>query len=313
MQKIRTLFLGSPMFSKTVLETLLSMEYLDIVGVVTQSDKEVGRKKVMTPTPVKEFVLSSRPEIKVYTPSKFKLEYKEILAETLPELIIVAAYGKILPLEFIDYPKYKSINIHGSILPILRGAVPVQMAILKGFKKTGVSVQIMSEKMDEGDILFSKEIDILESDTTESLMNRLAYLSSDLLKERLLEYIEGKITPVKQDSSKASYCYLSDVTYEKAKIDWNMKDIDVHNHIRAFNPDPIAYTDNLDPKILGKVRMYESKVSDISSSLEIGKLEIKNNLALVRCGSGTIQLLKLQLEGKNIISAQDLINQIRSR
>jgi len=313
MEKLRTLFLGSPMFSKTVLESLLSLEYIDVVGVVTQSDKEVGRKKVLTPTPVKEYVLTNLPDIKVFTPSKFKLEYKEILSETNPELIIVAAYGKILPLEFIDYPKYKSINIHGSILPTLRGAVPVQMAILKGFKKTGVSVQIMSEKMDEGNILFSKEIDILESDTTESLMNKLATLSSDLLKEKLLSYIEGEITPIKQDGSKASYSYLSDVTYEKAKIDWNMGALDIHNHIRAFNPDPIAYTDNLDPKIPGKVRIYESRVSDVSSSLEIGKLEIKNNLALVRCGSGTIQLLKLQLEGKNIISAQDLINQIRSR
>ena len=313
MQKIRTLFLGSPIFSKTVLETLLSMEYLEIVGVVTQSDKEVGRKKVMTPTPVKEFVLTNHPGIKVFTPSKFKLEYKEILSETNPELIIVAAYGKILPLEFIDYPKYKSINIHGSILPTLRGAVPVQMAILKGFKKTGVSVQIMSEKMDEGDILFSKEIDILESDTTESLMNKLATLSSDLLKEKLLSYIEGTVIPAKQDSTLATYCYLSDVRYEKAKIDWNKSANETHNFVRAFNPDPIAYTENLHPNIPGKVRIYETRVSDVSLSTEIGKLEIKNNLALVRCGSGTIQLLKLQLEGKNIISAQDLINSFKSR
>ncbi len=313
MEKLRTLFLGSPMFSKTVLETLLSMEYLEIVGVVTQSVKEVGRKKVMTPTPVKEFVLTNHPGIKVFTPSKFKLEYKEILSETNPELIIVAAYGKILPLEFIDYPKYKSINIHGSILPTLRGAVPVQMAILKGFKKTGVSVQIMSEKMDEGDILFSKEIDVLDSDNTSSLMDKLATLSADLLKEKLLSYIEGTVDPVKQDSTQATYCYLSDVGYEKAMIDWNKNSSEVHDMVRAFNPDPIAYTENIDPSIKGKIRIYETKVSDVSLSSEIGKLDIKNNLAMVRCGSGTIQLLKLQLEGKNIISAQDLINSLKSR
>ena len=313
MNKIRTLFLGSPMFSKTVLEALLSMEYIDIVGVVTQSDKEVGRKKILTPTPVKEYVLSNLPGIKVFTPSKFKLEYKEILSETNPELIVVAAYGKILPLEFISFPKYKSINIHGSILPTLRGAVPVQMAILKVFKKTGVSVQIMSEKMDEGDILFSKETEILESDTTESLMNKLAILSSDLLKGKLIDYIEGKVVPTKQDSTNTTYCYLSDVSYEKAKIDWNKEASEIHNHVRAFNPDPIAYTENIDPTIKGKIRIFETKVSDVSLSSEIGKLEIKNNLALVRCGSGTIELLKLQLEGKNIISAQDLINSLKSR
>jgi len=313
MEKLRTLFLGSPMFSKTILESLLSLEYIDVVGVVTQSDKEVGRKKILTPTPVKEYVLTNHPEIKVYTPSKFKLEYKEILAETNPELIVVAAYGKILPLEFISFPKYKSINIHGSILPTLRGAVPVQMAILKDFKKTGVSVQIMSEKMDEGGILFSKEIDILESDTTGSLMDRLAILSSDLLKEKLLSYIEGKVMPAKQASTLATYCYLSDVRYEKAKIDWNKSANEIHNFVRAFNPDPIAYTENLHPNMSGKVRIYETRVSDVSLSSEIGKLEIKNNLALVRCGSGTIQLLKLQLEGKNIISAQDLINSFKSR
>ena len=313
MQKIRTLFLGSPMFSKTVLESLLSLEYIDVVGVVTQSDKEVGRNKILTPTPVKEYVLSNLPGIKVFTPSKFKLEYKKILSETNPELIIVAAYGKILPLEFISFPKYKSINIHGSILPTLRGAVPVQIALLNGFKKTGVSVQIMSEKMDEGDILFSKEIDILESDTTGSLMDKLAILSSGLLKEKLKDYIEGKIIPTKQDGSKASYCYLSDVSYEKAKIDWNKSAGEIHNHVRSFNPDPIAYTENLHPNISGKVRIYETSFSDVSLSSEMGKLEIKNNLALIRCGSGTIQLLKLQLEGKNIISAQDLINSLKSR
>ncbi len=313
MNKIRTLFLGSPMFSKTVLESLLSLEYIDLVGVVTQSDKEVGRKKILTPTPVKEYVLSNLPGVKVFTPSKFKLEYKEILSETNPELILVAAYGKILPLDFISFPKYKSINIHGSLLPTLRGAVPVQMAILKGFKKTGVSVQIMSEKMDEGDILFSKEIDILETDTTGNLMDKLAILSAGLLKEKLLSYIEGKVTPVKQDSEQATYCYLSDVSYEKAKIDWNKNADEIHNLVRAFNPDPIAYTENLHPDISGKVRIYETSVSDVSLSSEIGKLEIKNNLALVRCGSGTIQLLKLQLEGKNIISAQDLINSLKSR
>jgi len=313
MNKIRTLFLGSPMFSKTVLESLLSLEYIDMVGVVTQSDKEVGRKKILTPTPVKEYVISNLPGVKVFTPSKFKLEYKEILSETNPELIIVAAYGKILPLEFISFPKYKSINIHGSILPTLRGAVPVQMAILKGFKKTGVSVQIMSEKMDEGDILFSKEIDVLDSDNTSSLMDKLATLSADLLKEKLLSYIEGTVDPVKQDSTQATYCYLSDVGYEKAMIDWNKNSSEVHDMVRAFNPDPIAYTENIDPSIKGKIRIYETKVSDVSLSSEIGKLDIKNNLAMVRCGSGTIQLLKLQLEGKNIISAQDLINSLKSR
>ena len=313
MEKIRTLFLGSPMFSKTVLESLLSLEYIDLVGVVTQSDKEVGRKKILTPTPVKEYVISNLPNVKVFTPSKFKLEYKEILSETNPELIVVAAYGKILPLEFISFPKYKSINIHGSILPTLRGAVPVQIAILKGFKKTGVSVQIMSEKMDEGDVLFSKEIDILDSDNTSSLMDKLAILSSELLKEKLLSYIDGKVVPVKQDSTHATYCYLSDVSYERAMIDWNKNSSEVHDMVRAFNPDPIAYTENIDPRIKGKVRIYETRVSDVSLSSEIGKLEIKNNLALIRCGSGTIELLKLQLEGKNIISAQDLINCLKSR
>ena len=313
MKKIRTLFLGSPMFSKTVLESLLSLEYIDVVGVVTQSDKEVGRKKILTPTPVKEYVITNHPEIKVYTPSKFKLEYKEILTETNPELIVVAAYGKILPLDFISFPKYKSINIHGSLLPTLRGAVPVQMALLNGFKKTGVSVQIMSEKMDEGDVLFSKEIDILDSDNTSSLMDKLATLSADLLKEKLLSYIEGTVDPVKQDSTQAIYCYLSDVSYERAMIDWNKNSSEVHDMVRAFNPDPIAYTENFHPNISGKVRIFETKVSDVSLSSEIGKLEIKNNLAFIRCGSGTIELLKLQLEGKNIISAQDLINSLKSR
>jgi methionyl-tRNA formyltransferase len=187
------------------------------------------------------------------------------------------------------------------------------MAILKGFKKTGISVQIMCEKMDEGDILFSKEIDILESDTTGSLMDKLAILSSDLLKEKLVDYIEGKIFPTKQDSTQATYCYLSDVSYEKAKINWDKSASEIHNLVRAFNPDPIAYTESLHTNISGKVRIYETKVSDVSLSSEIGKIEIKNNLALVRCGSGTIQLLKLQLEGKNIISAQDLINSLKSR
>lgn len=327
--RIKTVFFGSPEFAKTILESLLSLDYIELVGIVTKPDKEFGRKKVLKATPVKEYIKTNYPEMKVFEPIKLRVEAENILNETKPELIIVAAYGKILPDSIINYPKYKCLNVHGSLLPILRGAVPVQSAILQGFTKTGVSVQIMKQEMDEGEIVFSKEVNIDPKETTDTLMNKLAILGADLITERLIEYINGGIIPIKQNSIDVTYCFLSDMSYEKALIDWNKSSIEIDRQIRAFFPDPISYTNELTIKMIdGKecnikleanVRIYQANVFEstdgieISKNILIGDFLISENKLLVKTGVNFINILKLQLEGRNIVSSSDFINGIKSK
>ncbi|MEI6462150.1 MAG: methionyl-tRNA formyltransferase [bacterium] len=329
--RIKTLFFGSPEFGLTILKSLISLDYIEIVGIVTQPDKEFGRKKVLKSTPVKEFIKQSHPEIKVFEPVKLKAVALDILEEAKPELIVVAAYGKILPDSIINYPKYKCLNVHGSLLPILRGAVPVQMAILKGFKETGVSIQIMKQEMDEGDILFSKSIIIEDRDTSKTLMDKMAVLGSEIIKSNLTDYIEGKVTPIKQDSTKATYCFLTDLSYEKALIDWGKDSTEIDRLIRTFNPEPIAYTNGLVVKLMdkfvcnikidGKVKIYESSLLESSDNLEIpqnleihtGEGIVLNGKLLIKTSGNFICILKLQLEGKNIVSSSDFINGLKNR
>ncbi|MEI6887237.1 MAG: methionyl-tRNA formyltransferase [bacterium] len=329
--QIKTLFFGSPEFGLTILKSLLSLEYIEMVGVVTQPDKEFGRKKILKATKVKEYVSKEYPEIKIFCPTKLKEDAQSILDETKPELIIVASYGKILPEIIINYPKYRCLNIHGSLLPLLRGAIPVQMAILKGFETTGVSVQIMKMEMDQGDIIFTRSIPIENTDTSGILMNKLADIGSEIIQKDLIQYIEGKTQALAQDNSKATYCYLTELSYEKAQIDWNQSIVQVSRKIRAFNPNPIAYSNGLVIKLMDKFECNiqisgKVKIIDSSAAEKINLSEIPENINL-QSGDGIVQnqklyiktiddficILKLQLEGKNVVSSAEYINGLKNK
>ena len=298
MNNLNIVFMGTPTFASNVLEGLLDKGY-NIVGVVTQPDKEVGRKKVLTASPCKEVALAHG--IKVFTPTKIRKEYEDILALN-PDLIITCAYGQIIPKEILDYPKYKCINTHGSLLPRGRGGAPIQHSLIDGDEKTGITLMFMNEKMDEGDILYQKEIIIDDLDTNTTLFSKLSNLALEMLLEFLPKYFEGNFTQTKQDNSKATYTY--NLTKQDEFISFNRNTKTVYNHIRGLLDNPGAYfvVDNTKYKLIEV--SYEIKDVDKPNTI----VGLENNYYRINCLDGFIKVLKIKPEGKNEMDAKSFNN-----
>ena len=291
---MRILFMGTPEFAVASLEALLDSGY-DVCAVFTKPDKPQGRKKVILPTPVKAFALEHK--IKVYQPEKLKTEESfEILKEINPDLIIVVAYGKILPKNFIDFPKFGCINVHGSLLPKYRGAAPIQWSIINGDTVTGVTTMFMDEGLDTGDILMQSNIFINDSDTSEDLKRKMAVLGADTLIKTIKNL--DNITPVKQDNSKATLSPpLDKITGD---INWEDSAKKIHDLVRGSNPWPIAHT-----TLRGKLfKIYKTKVSN-KRCTHPGKI-VSTSPLVVACGGDTsLELLEVQIEGKKRMPASD--------
>ncbi len=236
MEKI--IFMGTPDFSVPVLRQLIDDGY-EVVAVVTQPDRPVGRKRVLTPPPVK--VEAEKHGIPVLQPNKIREaeEIKKVL-DYKPDLIVTAAFGQILPNEILDTPKHGCINVHASLLPELRGGAPIHYSIIQGKEKTGITIMYMVEKLDAGDILTQVEVPIDEKDNVGSLHDKLSVAGSKLLSETIPLLLANKITPIKQDDEKATFAY--NIKREQEIIDWNKAGVDIYNHIRGLNPWPVAYT-----------------------------------------------------------------------
>jgi len=291
--KIKTLLIGSGDFAIPIFLKAYELDFLEVVGIVTQPDKPFGRKQEMKGSPVYE-ALKSEKDIKFFKPTKFRLEYQEILDKTSPELVLVASYGQILPKEFIEYPKYKALNFHGSILPKLRGAVPVQMAILQGLKETGVTLQTMSVAMDEGHIVSIKKYFLKNDEDSKSLMSELAKLGVEILENELEKYIKGEIQLILQDHNKATYCYKTDLSREKAEISFETDYMLAARMIRACYPDPVAW-----------IKLENGKILRVFKALADNRIILGNKLVIregkklfLRLESGTLELKEIQLEGK---------------
>lgn len=304
--KIRTVFFGSGYFAVKILQGILQMPLLDVVAVVTQPDKPAGRKQQLTACPVMQELIDTGSNIPVFKPVKLRKEAEQILADTQPEFILVADYGQIIPASIIDYPKYKCLNVHGSLLPDLRGAVPAQMAILKGYTQTGVSIPVMTPGLDDGAVVASKQEDIKPEDTAYSLRMRLADVGIDLLNEVLPLWFDGKIEAVEQNHDKATSTWQSDIAKEKAQI---TKDTDVNlaeRMIRAFNPWPIAWVEasiNGKPK---RIKLFKAVIdTDISGDVG-GFVKINKQLYLALKG-GVLKVEQLQVEGKPIMQGRDAL------
>ena len=250
-KELRIIFMGTPDFSVPVLEGLI--ENYKVVGVVTQPDKEVGRKHEIKFSPVKETAI--KYQIPVFQPKSIKKEYQEIV-NLKPDLIVTCAYGQIIPKVLLDCPKYHAINVHASLLPKLRGGAPIHKAIINNYTRTGITIMYMVEKMDAGDILAQKETVIKPEDTVGSLHDRLSTMGKELLLETLPDLIDGKITPIPQKEEDVTYAW--NITREEEKIDFTKRTIDIYNQIRGLNPWPGAYA-ILDGKI---VKIYSSRISE---------------------------------------------------
>lgn len=234
----RIVFMGTPDFAVPVLRQLLSGGY-DVIAVVTQPDRPKGRKKVMTPPPVK--VEAEKHEIPVFQPEKIKEkeEYEKIIALN-PDLIVTAAFGQILPEALLKAPTYGCINVHASLLPKLRGGAPIHYAILEGHEKTGVTIMYMVKQLDAGDMISKVEVPIEEKDHVGTLHDKLSAAGAKLLSETILDLLNGNIQPEKQKEEEATFA--PNIKREMEKIDWMKNGRSIYNQIRGLHPWPVAYT-----------------------------------------------------------------------
>lgn len=295
----RIVFMGTPDFSVPVLKNLVNEGY-NIVGVVTQPDRPKGRKKALTPPPVK--VEAEKHQLPVLQPEKIRNEVADVLALN-PDLIITAAFGQILPNELLEAPKYGCINVHASLLPELRGGAPIHYSILQGKKKTGITIMYMAEKLDAGDILTQVEVEIEERDTVGLLHDKLSQAGVTLLLETIPSLLEGKITPKKQDDSQATFA--SNIKREQEKVDWSKTGEDIYNQIRGLNPWPVAFTmfNNQVIKLWWSEKMPNS--NDAQPGTVIG---IDTDGFVVATGNATaIKITELQPSGKKKMSGEDFL------
>ena len=299
MNKLKIVFMGTPEFSVEVLNKLI--DNYDVIGVVTQPDKEVGRNHEIKFSPVKEVALKN--DIRVFQPINIKKEYQGII-KLEPDMIVTCAYGQIIPKELLDLPKYGCINVHASLLPKLRGGAPIHKAIINNYPRTGVTIMYMVEKMDAGDIISQIETIIDKDDTVGTLHDRLSKLGANLLIETIPKIISGNITPVKQDEKEVTYAW--NITREEEHIDFSKSTIDIYNQIRGLNPWPGAYA-TLDDKI---VKIYSSRISDsfftTRSDGEIGK--IYSDGIGISTKDGEIIITELQFAGKRKMTVKEYLN-----
>lgn len=296
---MRVVFMGTPEFAVPCLQKLIDCGH-KVTGVFTQPDKPQGRKMILTPPPVK--VLAEANGIKVYQPTKMKDGTAlEMLREADPELCVVVAYGKILPKEILEYPKYGCINIHASLLPKLRGAAPIQWSIINGFDKTGVTSMQMDEGLDTGDMLIMRDIEIGENMTAGELHDELSQLGAAVLEETVNALLNGGLKPEKQNHDE--FTYASMLSKELSPIDWNCSAKDIHNKIRGLSPWPSA-----NAKLNGKTVKIHRSILAPEKGTSAGQIVEAGKRLVVCCGDmNCIEILNLQAEGKKAMSAADFM------
>ena len=300
---MKILFMGTPDFALFSLRALVEAGE-NIIGVVTQPDKPKGRGYTLTPPPVK--VYATEKGIPVYQPNTLRgEEFADLLAELSPDLIIVVAYGKILPANVLEFPKYGCINVHGSILPAYRGAAPMQRAIMEGQRETGITTMMMDVGLDTGDMLLVGKVAIQENDNFETIHDKLGECGANTLLETLKELRAGTLTRTKQDDSLATYA--AKIEKSDCLIDFTKSANEVHNQIRGLSPIPLAFTYTPDGKMLKvtatEVAKREGTLAPAGTVLSLngGKIE-------VACGCGSVSILSVLPEGKKRMAAADFIN-----
>ena len=298
---MRILFMGTPDFALGSLRALYESGE-NIIGVVTQPDKPKGRGYELTPPPVKVYALEKG--IDVYQPTTLRGEdFAELLSELDPEMIVVVAYGKILPENVINYPKFGCINVHGSLLPEYRGAAPMQRAIIDGKEKTGITTMYMDVGLDTGDMILGRECDILESDNFEDIHDRLMVLGGETLLDTVKAIKEGKAPRIKQDDSLSNYA----AKIEKADclIDFSKSAKAVHDQIRGLSPIPLSFTHTADGKLLKVLEARVEKREGVCG--KAGEVISLEGGIEVACGEGSVTLLRVLPEGKGRMAAADFV------
>lgn len=297
---MKFIFAGTTEFGIPSIEKLMQAGH-ELLFCITNPDKPTGRKQVLSPTPIKKW--AGELNVKVLQPEKISTALEDIQAANA-DIMLVAAYGQIIPKEVFEAPKFGSINIHASILPRYRGASPIQTAILNGEETTGVTLIKMNEKMDQGPMLDMTEFKIENRNFLE-VYKDLAVVAADLCVEVLPKYVAGELRLQEQAHAQASY--TKKLSKTDGKIDWTKTAPEIYNQIRALNPEPGTWS-TLDGKV---VKILDAHVLEDPRIELPGKIS-KNSGLIVKTGSGSLKILKVQPEGKNVMSGQDFINGIKN-
>ncbi|SDG69069.1 methionyl-tRNA formyltransferase [Aneurinibacillus thermoaerophilus] len=298
---MRIVFMGTPDFAVPCLQKLAEEKY-NIVAVVTQPDRPKGRKKQLTPPPVKEAAL--KLGIPVLQPEKLKRNGTEDILAYEPDLIVTAAFGQILPKEIIEYPKYGCINVHASLLPAYRGGAPIHKAIIDGQQETGVTIMYMVEKLDAGDILSQVRVTIEESDNVGTMHDKLSKAGARLLVETIPKLISGEIQPVPQDEARVTYAW--NIQRKDERLDWTKSARQLFNQVRGLNPWPVAYTE-VDGQVM---KVWEAYVlqEDGKGAEEPGTiLSVAPEGIDVQTGEGVLRLTRIQPAGKKAMAVADYV------
>ena len=299
---MKVLFMGTPDFAIPTLKALFESGE-EIVGVITQPDKPKGRGYALTPPPVKSWALENN--LDVYQPATLRDEaFAALLGELDPELIVVVAFGKILPKNVLDYPKYGCINVHGSLLPKYRGAAPMQRSIIDGDKVTGVTIMYMDVGLDTGDMLYKSEVEIAEDDNFESIHDKLSVCGAEALIKTVGLIKEGKAVREKQDETLATYA--AKIEKPDCLLDFSSSAEELHNLIRGLSPIPLSFTHTADGKLL-KVTSARIVDRDVICGKEAGEVLSLDTEIVIACGKGKLALTGVLPEGKGRMSAADFI------
>lgn len=307
MSRIRACFLGTPAFAEVHLKSLLENPIFEVVGVVTQPDRPAGRKMQLTPSPVKSSALAAG--LPVLTPENLRKEPEVFsqIREWKADVAVVVAFGQILSQEFLDSFKFGAVNVHGSLLPLWRGAAPIQRSIEAGDKVTGVSLQQMVKKLDAGPVIAERRVELSDTITATELYNRLAVLGCELINIDLPRFINGEIKPVIQDENLVTVA--PKIEKEESLLNWNMPAREIHNRVRAFTMGPGTYV-NFQGK---RLKIHKTSVVEKNATLIAGQIaEIGANQLVIQTSENQISLLEVQPESKSRQNIEDFMKSMQA-
>ena len=304
MTPLRIIFMGTAELSCASLEKISATPEFSVIAVVTQPDKPKGRELKLMPSPVK--ILAEKLNLPVLQPLKARdAEFISTLHELKPDLLVVVAYGQILPQVLLDVPRFGCLNIHTSLLPKYRGAAPIQWAIADGEPETGVTIMKMDAGLDTGPILSTRRTPILPADDSQILHDRLAQLGAELLAETISDFVAGKISPQPQPATGSTYA--AKIKKEDGKIDWQQPALQIWNRLRAFTPWPGAFTFLLTEPKPQLLKIWKAEVVENSGAAGMVLAADKSGI-VVGCGQGALRIVELQREGGRRLAAEHFLS-----
>lgn len=303
---LRVVYMGTPDFAVPALEALIDSHH-DVVGVFTQPDRRSGRGKNVKPPPVKKTAQAA--DVPVFQPKKVKRNEEALdkLRQWDPDLVVVAAYGQILPESILELPRLGCVNIHASLLPEYRGAAPINWAIVRGEEKTGVTIMQMDVGLDTGPMLMKREIPIPDDMTAQELHDQLSELGAEVVVEALDKLAAGVLEPEPQDDELSSYAPM--LSKESGRIDWKKGNVEIANHIRGFNPWPGAYAFHERDGEQTRIKFHRARpTTGDGEAGEVLRADASAGELLIACGQGAVEVVEIQAPGKRAMAARDFLN-----